>query len=352
MFFAHLPAGYLIGRAVARRAPQTRSLGILIAAMIGGVFPDIDLLYLYLLDATPQHHHTYWTHLPVAWLGIALFATIAARHRSRRFRLALLAFILGWGSHLILDTPVGHIWWLYPWIDQPFSLAEVETRYKPWWMNFMLHWTMLIELAIIVVAAWLELKSPRIFTRIRLAKPVAAFGLLLVALMLVETYRPTPTLAQPVQGASAKDWNPKSFWHPHWGASGVHKGIDIFARRGTPVRAAASGLVLYQGALKQGGKVVLVLSPRGWFHYYAHLDRIAVETGVWLATSEPLGQVGSTGNAAGKPPHLHYAILSPIPRLQSFRPAKQGWKRVFYRDPGRLILAANANESVPPRVAG
>ena len=54
-------------------------------------------------------------------------------------------------------------------------------------------------------------------------------------------------------------------------------------------------------------------------------------------SGETLGYVGTTGNAQGKPAHLHYAIFSPISRLQSFRPVVQGWKRVFYRDPGGLI---------------
>lgn len=343
MFFAHLPAGYLIGRAILRRAPEMRGTWIVTAAMVGGIFPDLDLLYLYLVDATPQHHHTYWTHLPAAWLGISLLTMIAARHRSNAFRLGLLSFMLGWISHLLLDTLVGHIWWLYPLSGQSFALAEVENRYQPWWMNFILHWTMLCELVIIAVAAWVEVKSPLIFSRFRLPKFLVAFGLMLCALVLMETYRPTPILAQPVLGASAKDWNTESYWHPNWGNSGTHKGIDIFAERGTPVLAAKTGLVVYQGKLKQGGNVVVVLSPRGWLHYYAHLNHALAPTGSWAERRETIGYVGSTGNAVGKPPHLHYAIFSPIPRLQSFRPVAQGWKRVFYRDPGKLINQQRAS---------
>lgn len=339
MFFAHLPAGYLIGRALIQTSKQMPSArtGILAAAMIGGVFPDLDLLYLYLWDPTPQHHHTYWTHLPIAWLGMAVFAAIASRHRTQRFRLSLAAFMLGWLSHLLLDTLAGHIWWLYPLLDQSFSIAEVENRHQPWWMNFILHWTMLLEIFIMTAACVVEMKSPRIFTRIRLAKPVAAFGLLLAALTLFETYSPTPVLAQPVLGAGKKDWNPESFWHPHWGASGVHKGIDIFAERGTPVMASEHGLVVYRGKLEQGGNAILALSPRGWLHYYAHLQSAMPGPGAWVVQGEPIGFVGDTGNAKGKPPHLHYAIFSLIPRLQSFRPVAQGWKRVFYRDPGKLL---------------
>lgn len=336
MFFAHLPAGYLVGRTLVRGGQQASIKWTLAAGMAGGVFPDIDLLYLYLLDATPQHHHTYWTHLPVAWAGCSALAWIAARERSAAFRRSLAAFLLGWLSHLLLDTVTGDIWWLYPLIDRPYSLVRVDPVYHPWWINFLLHWSMGLELAIISVAVWLERKRlPRV--GFRLPRPVAAAGIAVIGLMLMETYLPTQALQQPVRGASAKDWNPDSFWHPHWGKSGVHKGIDIFAKRGTPVMTAQSGLVVYRGNLQQGGKVVVVLSPRGWLHYYAHLDGIMARPAAWVVAGEPIGRVGSSGNAQGKPPHLHYAIFSPIPKPQSFRPVQQGWKRVFYRDPDALL---------------
>lgn len=337
MFFAHLPAGYLVSRWVKPREQKTHLIAALAAGMIGAVFPDIDLLYLHLLDATPQHHHTYWTHLPLAWLCGGAFIWIAARHRSRAFRQTLMAFLLGWLSHLLLDSITGDIWWLYPIIDKPYSLTHIDTLYQPWWMNFVLHWSMAMEVAIIAFAMWVEHRSPCLPWRIRLPKSLALLGICCVGLILLEAYMPKPDLRQPVLGATTRDWNPKSFWHPHWGASGVHKGIDIFATRRTPVVAAQSGLVLYRGTLKQGGKVVVVASPRGWMHYYAHLDSSHAASGSWVSTGETLGAVGTTGNARGKPAHLHYAIFSPIPRLQSFRLGTQGWKRLFYRDPSLLL---------------
>ena len=337
MFFAHLPAGYLVSRCLIRGNQKTHLKWTLVAGMLGGIFPDVDLLYLYFLDATPQHHHTYWPHLPIAWLGLGLLTWIAARQRSVTFRQALAAFLLGWLSHLLLDSLTGDIWWLYPLIDQPYSLAHVDALYQPWWMNFLLHWSMALEVAIIAFVIWLEQKSPYLPWRIHLPKPLVLLGIGCIGLMLLEAYLPAPYLRQPVLGATTRDWNPKSFWHPHWGASGVHKGIDIFAQRGTPVVAAQPGLVLYRGTVKQGGKIVLVASPRGWLHYYAHLDSTLAASGSWVNSGETLGAVGTTGNAQGKPAHLHYAIFSPIPQLQSFRPVAQGWKRVFYRDPGSLM---------------
>jgi hypothetical protein len=75
----------------------------------------------------------------------------------------------------------------------------------------------------------------------------------------------------PVKGAAPRDWNPASFWNPSWGASGVHKGIDIFAPRGTDALAAVSGLVIFQGELKLGGKRAAV--PHGQADYrYGLID--------------------------------------------------------------------------------
>ena len=338
MFFAHIPAGYLVSRAVVRGQPLADMKWILLAGLIGGGFPDIDLLYLHWLDATPQHHHTYWTHLPIAWQGCAILAWMAFKRTRPLIRLGAAAFFLAWLSHLLLDSIAGDIWWLYPVIDQPYSLVIIEVRHQPWWMNYLLHWTMALEATLIAAAIGLEAYAPRLLPRYRLTKPMATILLLGASLVAMESLLPLPMLNQPVLGASSRDWNPNTYWHPHWGASGVHKGIDIFSTHGTPVRAAQSGWVVYQGTLGNGGNVAAVLTPRGWLHYYAHLDRTVASAGSWITTGETLGYVGNSGNAQGKPAHLHYSIFSPIPRLQSFRLGPQGWKRPFYRDPGHLLV--------------
>ena len=193
MFFAHIPAGYLVSRALVRGNPFPLKL-VLFAGVAGGGLPDIDLLYLYLLDSTPQHHHTYWTHLPIAWLGCTALAWVAARKCSAACRLGWAAFLLSWLSHLLLDTLTGDIWWLYPLVDQPYSLVKIEARYQPWWMNYLLHWSMAVEAAIIALAVWLEGTKPRVLHRIKLPKPVAFAGIAIIGLMLAEIYLPTQTL--------------------------------------------------------------------------------------------------------------------------------------------------------------
>lgn len=141
----------------------------------------------------------------------------------------------------------------------------------------------------------------------------------------------------PVQGATPADWNPRSFWYYPWGASGVHKGIDIFAPEGRPVVAATAGLVVRSGFHGAGGNMIAVLGPRWRIHYYAHLSRLDVAAGDWVRRGETLGAVGSTGNAAGKPPHLHYAIITIVPYPWRVTAQPQGWQKMFFLDPGAKI---------------
>lgn len=161
---------------------------------------------------------------------------------------------------------------------------------------------------------------------------ITGYSLIGLALLLVLGLLLPEGRQVPVQGADSNDWHPQTFWYHPWGQSGVHKGVDIFAASGTPVLASSGGLVLFRGELARGGKVVLLLGPRWRLHYYAHLADIA-DTGPWLWAGEPVGTVGSTGNATGKPPHLHYSLVSMLARVWLADGAPQGWKKMFYLNP-------------------
>ncbi|HET8707045.1 MAG TPA: M23 family peptidase, partial [Pseudomonadales bacterium] len=54
-------------------------------------------------------------------------------------------------------------------------------------------------------------------------------------------------------------------------------------------------------------------------------------------TGKEIGKVGATGNAAGKPPHLHYAVISLLPYPWKIEGAIEGWKKMFYLNPSELI---------------
>lgn len=152
-------------------------------------------------------------------------------------------------------------------------------------------------------------------------------------IILIGFLLPQPIII-PVQGATTKDWDDHSFWAYPWGSSITHKGIDIFKERGTPVVAATYGIVVYTHEGGKGGKSVMVLGPKWRFHYYAHLDAIDVFPLEPLKVGAKIGTVGDTGNAKGKPPHLHYAITSPVPYFHlRDTVAVQGWKKMFYLDP-------------------
>ena len=119
-----------------------------------------------------------------------------------------------------------------------------------------------------------------------------------------------------------------------WGAARSagrsHSGQDIFAKRGTPVYSATEGVVLRVGEGNLGGKVVFIYGAGGRRYYYAHLDDFAPDlaAGDVVTTDTLLGYVGSTGNAKGTPPHLHFGVyaaggaIDPLPLLADRASAK------------------------------
>lgn len=161
MIIAHLPAGYITAGLLLpffrlKPAQQTR---FFFASMAGAIAPDLDMFYFHLIDHARHHHHTYFTHYPIFWAAILLAALIyfIASCRSLPATLALI-FALGGMGHMLLDTITGDIWWLKPWVDKPFSLATVKTHYQPWWTNFILHPSFLIE---ILLTSWAGLRWKR-----------------------------------------------------------------------------------------------------------------------------------------------------------------------------------------------
>ena len=147
---------------------------------------------------------------------------------------------------------------------------------------------------------------------------------MLYAMRLASMAAPA-VLPVPVRGVAPRGL--RDTWHGARSEGRKHEGIDIFARRGTAVTASTEGIVLRVSTNRLGGQVVWVLGPGGQRHYYAHLDRYAdIEDGERVRAGTVLGYVGTTGNAAGTPPHLHYGIyevggaINPYPLL---RPAAQ-----------------------------
>ena len=160
-----------------------------------------------------------------------------------------------------------------------------------------------------------------------LAATLAEAPLRLALYSVQLTAMPAPVaLAMPVEGVRSTSL--RDTWHaPRDGGGRRHEGLDIFAPRGRPVRSATEGIVMRVGTNRLGGQVVWVMGPGKQRHYYAHLDRFAgVRAGQRVEAGTVLGYVGTTGNARGTPPHLHYGIyttrgpVSPYPLLTRTAP--------------------------------
>jgi murein DD-endopeptidase MepM/ murein hydrolase activator NlpD len=135
---------------------------------------------------------------------------------------------------------------------------------------------------------------------------------------LVRYAMPSGKLLVPVQGVERRAL--RSSWGEPRSGRRKHAGIDIFARRGTPIVAAAAGEVIRIGTTdKLGGNTVWVAGSGARLYYYAHLDhfRPGLSVGESVSAGTRLGFVGTTGNARGTPPHLHFGVY---PALRAFAP--------------------------------
>jgi murein DD-endopeptidase MepM/ murein hydrolase activator NlpD len=91
-----------------------------------------------------------------------------------------------------------------------------------------------------------------------------------------------------------------------------HEGVDIFAPRGTPVVAAADGTIRQARNTPTGGLVIWQADATSELtYYYAHLDELLVHPGARVRAGDTIGTVGTTGNARGTRPHLHFGVYRP-----------------------------------------
>ena len=128
---------------------------------------------------------------------------------------------------------------------------------------------------------------------------------------------PASTWQLPARGPVSLAFGPTAFalepslvyqgtLYPHF-----HAAIDIAVPFGTPVAAAADGIVTYVGHLPDGAEIVLIAHAGGYVSEYAHLDDTfvapPVKPGQTVKAGQVVGFVGLTGITTG--PHLHFAIL-------------------------------------------
>lgn len=94
--------------------------------------------------------------------------------------------------------------------------------------------------------------------------------------------------------------------HPVYGYRSCHTGVDMGAPSGTPIRAAAAGIIVMNATGGPYGNHTLISHGNGLFSMYAHQSRFGAEEGQKVMKGDVIGYVGSTGYSTG--PHLHFEI--------------------------------------------
>lgn len=119
-----------------------------------------------------------------------------------------------------------------------------------------------------------------------------------------------PSLDFPVAGGAKHDIG-SLYGVPRDAGRRKHEGIDIFARRHTPIVASSNGFINWAGVREGslGGKVIWLRdTTRNQLLYFAHLEDVFVKRGDKVLRGDTIGSVGNSGNAITTAPHLHYGI--------------------------------------------
>ena len=95
-------------------------------------------------------------------------------------------------------------------------------------------------------------------------------------------------------------------WRRIGGSTSFHGAIDIAASRGTPIKAAAGGVVILARYYGLAGNTVFIDHGGGMTTLYFHMDKIQVNVGQTVITGDQIGTVGNTGRSTG--PHLHFEV--------------------------------------------
>lgn len=149
MLIAHAPAVYVVLRLFNKYKKQ--NISYLKYGFIFSLWPDLDLLYFYLFDNRNTLHHFYFPHIPLFLLLSCCFIPVLKRFNITKRNLHLYyLFLINWFIHLILDTVSGGVSWLYPFSNKLLVLIKIPANYSHWIISFVLHWSFLIEMSIVM----------------------------------------------------------------------------------------------------------------------------------------------------------------------------------------------------------
>jgi murein DD-endopeptidase MepM/ murein hydrolase activator NlpD len=124
---------------------------------------------------------------------------------------------------------------------------------------------------------------------------------------------------------------------PFTGRGAMHPGIDFRAAYGSPIRAAAKGVVSFVGRKSGYGNVVEVSHGNGLVTRYAHMSATHARVGQEVAAGDVIGAVGSTGRSTG--PHLHFEVRVNGSAVNP-RPFLERAPYVLEKARGRIVIPA------------
>jgi len=140
----------------------------------------------------------------------------------------------------------------------------------------------------------------------------AQYALAMPAYLAVVAAEPVTRFVMPVDGLRVADVA-NTFGADR--GNRPHDGLDMFAPRHTPVRAAAQGFVYRIDDLSLGGLSVTIVGDGGLRFFYTHFEAVPddLNEGQRVEVGDLIGYVGNSGNAAGTPTHLHFGVYSGEP---------------------------------------
>jgi hypothetical protein len=145
----------------------------------------------------------------------------------------------------------------------------------------------------------------------------------------------------PVAGPAtwSDDWLEARFGPPFH----LHQGNDIFAPRGTPVRAPYDGVVRFASE-DAGGNAAYLTVPDGTYYYMAHLDSFSKKfsSGAAVKQGDVVGYTGDTGNASGGATHVHFEIHPRGGAAIDPKSTLDGWLAEAINGATALLVANNA----------
>lgn len=175
-----------------------------------------------------------------------------------------------------------------------------------------------------------------------------------------------PAYSFPVRGKTSKSIG-SYFGDPRDGGKRDHHGVDIFAKRHTPIIAPVRAYVRSVTTRGLGGKVIWLRDSKGHSLYFAHLQKQIAKVRTYVNPGDTIGTVGNTGNAKNTPTHLHFGIyrrgpIDPInfiketntklPDITASLESLGSWVRIkeeaLLRFPGPLAATIDTLEEYQP----